>query len=64
MLRLSLMDYYASVSYNNSCCTAAVSDKEVLHREPWKPVEEILPLVGNSGMGSASSESMVPMVTP
>ena len=28
-------------------CPVAVSDKEALHREPWKPVEDILSLLKN-----------------
>ena len=34
MLRLNLIKYFASVRYYKSFCTAAVSDREVLHREP------------------------------
>ena len=41
MLRLSLMNNFASVRYYNSCCIAGMSYKEVLHREPSKLVQDI-----------------------
>ena len=41
MLGLNLMNYFASVRYYDLRCTAGVSEKEVLQREPWKPVDDI-----------------------
>ena len=41
------MNYIVSVIYKNSCWTDAVSDKEVLHREHWKPKEDILSFLKN-----------------
>ena len=47
MSRLNLVNYFASVRYSNSCCTAGVSEKELLQREPWKHVEGILSFLKN-----------------
>ena len=33
MLRLNLMNYFAPVRYNNSCCTGAVSDNDIINGE-------------------------------
>ena len=41
MLRLNPMNYFALVWYYSLCCPAGESDKEVLHREPWKPMDDI-----------------------
>ena len=43
MLRLNLMNYYfASVRHCNLCCTAGVSDMEVLAQRTLKTCEEYL----------------------